>query len=149
MILFQQENNLIKENIQTASELFNSLDTIWKDKDYRCLKPNSHKDPTKWRTYEIHGYRRAFNNNSLNSVKSFKYDENFNNFIDPKVMKEYTKSTKSTKDAWRKSYGFQTVFTKRKWDGKNWDSGDLSSCFRKCADWVSLCVILDGVLKNF
>ena len=43
----------------TASELFNSVQHIYKDWDYRCLVPYSHKNPTKWKTYEMHDYRKA------------------------------------------------------------------------------------------
>ena len=49
-----------QKNKETASEFLFSEQHIYKNWDYRCLVPNSHKDPTKWKTYEMHDYRRAF-----------------------------------------------------------------------------------------
>ena len=62
--------------------------------DNRCLVPNSHKDPTKWKNYEMHGYRKAFNKKQLNTVDQFKYDDNFFNWVDPKVLKYFYKEQK-------------------------------------------------------
>ena len=50
-----------QENKETASDLLLSEQHIYKDWDYRCLVPYSHKDPTKWKTYDMHEYRRAYN----------------------------------------------------------------------------------------
>ena len=63
------------------------MESIYKDSDYRCLKPFSHEDPRKWRTYEMNGFRKASNKEQLSEVDSFKYDNNFNNWINMKVLK--------------------------------------------------------------
>ena len=121
-----------QNNRQMASELFLSVQSIYEKWDYRCLVPNSHKDPTKWKTYDMHAYRIAFSKEALTKVQTFKYDPNFNNFIDPKVLKEYAMHPKRT---WKKSYGFpftRTVY----WDGKDTTTGDASSCWWQCAKLV-------------
>ena len=59
------------------------------------LVPFSHKDPRKWKTYEMHEYRNAFSEETMNKVEQFKYDNNFHNWEDPKVLKYFTKSTKN------------------------------------------------------
>ena len=47
-------------------------------------------------------FRDASNKVMLNSVKTIKYDKNFNNWINPQVLKTFTK--RSYKTAWNKSY---------------------------------------------
>ena len=121
------------KNFVIASELFYNVQHIYKDWDYRCLVPYSHKDPRKWKTYEMHDYRTAFNENKLKSVDQFKYDNNFFNFGDPKVLKYLTKSTKR---AWKKTYGFPYV-SPITWDGKNISPTNSTNCFKKCAHYVS------------
>ena len=93
----------------TASTLFYSEQHMYKEWDYRCLVPYSHKDPTKWKTYDMHDYRKAFSEETLKKVDKFKYDNNFFNWEDPKVLKYFTKSKKSIKKAWKKTYGFPYV----------------------------------------
>ena len=115
-----------------ASELFLSLQSIYEKWDYRCLVPNSHEDPTQWKTYDMHAFRAAFSKEGLDKVPTFKHDPNFNNFIDPKVLKQYVKNPRKT---WKKSYGFpftRTVY----WDGKDTTTGDASSCWWQCAKLV-------------
>ena len=82
-----------------ASELYLSLELIYKTWDYRCLVPYSHTNPEKWHTYDMHNYRAAFNKDMLKNVDTFKYDNNFNNWIDPKVMREYTRSKKHLRNS--------------------------------------------------
>ena len=118
-----------------ASELFLSLQSIYEKWDYRCLVPKSHKDPTKWKTYDMHEYRTAFSKEKLSKVQTFKFDPNFNNFIDPKVLKEYAMHPKRT---WKNSYGFP--FTKTVWwDGNDTTTGDAAKCWWKCAKLVRNC----------
>ena len=120
----------------TASELFNKVQHIYKDWDYRCLVPYSHKDPTKWKTYDMHDYRKASSKEELKKVDQFKYDNNFFNWNDPKVLKYFTKSTKSVKNAWKQTYGFPYV-SLTTWDGKNIAQKNITKCFEKCALYVS------------
>ena len=116
-----------------ASELYYSVQHIYKDWDYRCLVPYSHKDPTKWKTYDMHDYREAFSEEKLKKVDQFKYDNNFFNWEDPKVLKYFTKSTKK---AWKKTYGFPYV-SAISWDGLSVSPSNATKCFKKCARYVS------------
>ena len=107
------------------------------DTDYRCLVPYSDKDPTKWKTYEMHDYRKASSEKQLKEVDQFKYDKNFLNWEDPKVLKYFTKNRKSAQKAWKKTYGFP-YFSPNTWDGKNLMPYNNTKCFKKCARYVSL-----------
>ena len=78
--------------------------SIYKSWDTRCLAPNSHSNPSKWRTYNMTAFRAASNKGMLNSVGTFKYDKNFNNWIDPEVLKTFAKSSLNT--IWGNSYDF-------------------------------------------
>ena len=124
-----------QKNQETASELYFSEQHMYKNWDYRCLVPYSHKDPTKWKTYEMHDYRRAFNEETLKKVDQYKYDKYFYNMVDPKVLKYYTKSTKSMKRAWEKSYGFP--YTTYNSYGNANANANVTKCFQKCAHYVS------------
>ena len=94
--------------------------------------PDSHEDPTAWQTYDMHSYRTAFNRESLAAVDTFEHDDNFNNWIDPKVLEAYVKDKNKM---WKKSYGFNNVFFLR-WDGKKATVGDDSLCWWRCAQLV-------------
>ena len=120
----------------TASELFFSVQHIYKDWDYRCLVPYSDKNPNKWKTYDMHNYRKAFSEERLKRVDQYKYDNNFFNWNDPKVMKYFTKSTNSLKKAWKKTYGFPYIRPKT-WGGKYMSPQNSTKCFEKCARYVS------------
>ena len=109
---------------------------MYKNWDYRCLVPYSHKDPRKWKTYEMHAYRKAFSEEKLNKVDQFKYDNNFHNWEDPKVLKFFTKSKRSVRKAWKKTYGIPYVSV-NSWDGKNLNPQNNTNCFKKCAKYVS------------
>ena len=63
----------------------------------------------------MHGFRAAKNQSELDKVDTFKYDNNFNNWEDPKVMEMYTKSDKSMKRTWKKSYGLEHVHSLRQY----------------------------------
>ena len=92
----------------------------------------------------MHGYRKAYSNKTFKRVDQFKYDNNFNNVHDPKVLKYFTKSRKSLQEAWRKTYGFPYATAIPFNDGI--DSGipfigavpsNATKCFKKCARYVS------------
>ena len=121
-----------QKNKETASEFLFSEQHIYKNWDYRCLVPNSHKDPTKWKTYEMHDYRRAFDKETLKSVDQFKYDNNFFNWVDPKVLKFFARKLKR---AWKKTYGFPYSIA-RSWDGQYLNTPNMTKCFIKCAHYV-------------
>ena len=95
----------------------------------------------------MHGYRKAYSQKTFKRVDQFKYDNNFNNVHDPKVLKYFTKSRKSVQKAWRKTYGFPYA-TAISWDGidagiRLWShvNGEVpvnaTKCFKKCARYVS------------
>ena len=104
---------------------------MYKQWDYRCLVPYSDKDPTKWKTYEMHDYRKASSEEELEKVDKFKYDDNFFNWGDPNVMKFFTKSSTSMKKAWKKTYGVPYA------TGDATVQGNVTKCFKKCARYVS------------
>ena len=122
----------------TAREVFYSVQ-MWEE-DYRCLVPYSDKDPTKWKTYEMHDYRKAFNEKQLKKVDQFKYDNNFANLVDPKVLKYFIRSTKSSKKAWMKTYGFPYVahpYVTLSPTNETIKLTNSTKCLKKCARYVS------------
>ena len=115
-----------------ASELFSSLQHIFKSWDYRCLVPYSHKDPEKWKTYDMHGYRAASNQEMFDKVDTFKFEVLFNNWINPKVLAQFTKRVRKS---WKRGYGFPYT-TGVYWDGHKINTGDASPCWWHCAKLV-------------
>ena len=131
-----------------ASELFSSLQHIYKSWDYRCLVPESHRDPEKWRTYDMHGYRTASNQEMYDKVDTFKFDNNFNNWISPKVLAKFARNPRK---AWQRAYGFPYTTGKKNmtgekrtknytsgvhWNGRDINTGDASPCWWRCAKLV-------------
>ena len=84
----------------------------------------------------MHNYRKAFSEERLKRVDQYKYDNNFFNWNDPKVMKYFTKSTNSLKKAWKKTYGFPYI-RPNTWGGKNMSPQNSTKCFERCARYVS------------
>ena len=82
-------------------------------------------------TYEMHDSRKSSNEKELKRVDKFKYDNNFFNWEDPKVLKYFTKSTKSMKKAWQKTYGFP--YNNEQSERTGW----AMKCNKKCARYVS------------
>ena len=93
----------------------------------------------------MHDYRKASSEKQLKEVDQFKYDKNFFNWADPKVLKYFTKSTKNLRRAWKKTYGFPYV-SPLTWDGKKIGPTNITKCFKKCARYVSSYVI--PLLRN-
>ena len=124
-----------QKNKETASQFYNSEQSIYKKWDYRCLVPYSDKDPTKWKTYDMHEYRRAVNKKTLKKVTQYRYDNNFYNWVDPKVLKYFTKNKNSMKRAWRKTYGLP-YNTPMVWKDNHTNPADETKCFIKCAHYV-------------
>ena len=98
LIHFQTKNKF------RANDIFFSKEMLYIH-DYRCLKPDSHKNPEKWHTYEIEGYRKAFSPATLENVQTFPYNKYAYNFADPKIVRTYTKNDKNAHKYWRKGYG--------------------------------------------
>ena len=130
----------LKDQMQqkTASELFSSLQSIYKSWDYRCLAPYSHKNPEKWRTYDMHAYREASNQKMYNKIDKFKFDINFNNWINPKVLARFVRNPQK---AWKGAYGFP--FTRGiMWDGLDQTTLNPMTCWRRCAQLVQAIVTI-------
>ena len=123
--------------MQSAEDLYRSLETIYKKEDYRCLKPYSHKDPKKWHTYDMHAYRRAFDYKTLQNVDSFKYDNDFNNWIDPSVFDKYTSDIETIRRVWNKSYGFNNTYLTKVMTNET-EFFLKPDCLKKCTELVSI-----------
>ena len=122
----------------TASELFYSMQMM--EGDYRCLVPYSHKNPKKWKTYEMHDYREAFNEKQLKKVDQFNYYKNVDTNLDPEFMKYFTKSTKSLKNVWKKTYGFPYVaqpYVTLPLANETEKLTNSTKCLEKCLRFVS------------
>ena len=91
-------------NTETAGEIFFSTGHRYKSKDYYCLKPDSNKDPEKWEQYQMEKYREAYTKDVLDAVPTYKYDNKLNNFVNPKVLKAFTKAGKKSLEAWKETY---------------------------------------------
>ena len=87
-----------------AEELYFSHHHRFKTEDYYCLKPYSHKDPAKWKQYDMEEYRAAYTEDALDKVHTYKHDVRLNNFADPKVLKAFTKKEKKSLKAWKETY---------------------------------------------
>ena len=106
---FEGEHLELKDqsNEKTAvGNYFSTLHRFMTD-DYYCLKPDDKKDPKYWEQYDMESFRKAFTKEALDNVRTYKYDKNLNNFVDPKVLKVFTKNEKRSYKAWRESYLLQ------------------------------------------
>ena len=93
-----------------ALSLFSVDHFMYKQNDYRCLKPSTIQPPERWPYYEMEGFRAAKTEDDLEKVKEIKYDKNFFNFEDPKVFRGFTIKPGRRK-LWRKTYGFDFAST--------------------------------------
>ena len=59
---------------------YNNDQRMYKQYDYRCLKPVKNQPPEKWPHYEMHKFRAAKTEKEVKEVKEIKYDKNFFNF---------------------------------------------------------------------
>jgi hypothetical protein len=124
-----------QKNVLKANDLFFSTEHIYKDDDYHCLKPDSHKKKEKWRKYEMEKYKEAYSPETLESVPTFKYDNKLYNFVDPEVFKSFTKNERSGRKNWRKTYGF--YYTKQIpgfYAGKYNETLVAYKCLKKCTE---------------
>ena len=79
---------------------------MYKNSDFRCLKPKSGIKSSKWPHYEMKGFRAAKNNKELSKVKEIPFDKYFLNFEDPEVFNAITDGTEKGLGIWKKTYGF-------------------------------------------
>ena len=92
-----------------ALSLFSVDHFMYKQNDYRCLKPSTIQPPERWPYYEMEGFRAAKTEDDLEKVKEIKYDKNFFNFEDPRVFDEMIRG-KHREKIWKRSYGFDYVY---------------------------------------
>ena len=87
---------------------------MWKNNDFRCLKPKEDLNPEEWPHYEMQGYRAAKNKEELENVKEIIFDKYFFNLEDPQIFMEMIKGAKR-ENIWKRTYGFDYVsFNDRK-----------------------------------
>ena len=114
---FKNTSNIPEEGGQVgkidASLAFLIGQRMYKQKDYRCLKPKGKVKPEKWPYYEMEGFRTAKSKEEFKKVKEYRYDNYFFNFEDPKVFKKMMKGRKG-RNLWRKTYGFDFVSLNQK-----------------------------------
>ncbi|XP_023322149.1 uncharacterized protein LOC111696686 isoform X2 [Eurytemora carolleeae] len=87
-----------------AKELFFLLSA--KEGDYRCLNPDSDKDPTKWKIYDPVLLANATTKDELNKVPSYTFKMN-DNVVNPELIKQLTGD--DYEKNWKKYYGVDFV----------------------------------------
>ena len=100
--------NIKTDNYFDAIDGYKNDQRMYKQHDYRCLKPVKDNPAEEWPYYEMNGFRSAKAEEELRKVKEIKYDENFFNFEDPKVFRKFT-SMKTGRKLWKQTYGFDFV----------------------------------------
>ena len=99
------------EGAPGANHGFSTDDRMYKNYDFRCLKPKSGVDSSKWPHYEMKGYRKAATKEQLKKVPEIPYDNNFFNWEDPKVLEAFTKGKdKDVSKVWKKAFGFDATY---------------------------------------
>ena len=84
-----------------------STDTLmYKNFDFRCLKPKEGIPIEEWPHYEMYGFRAAKTKEELDKVKEIPFDKYFFNFEDPEVLNDLTDGSDDALDLWKKTYGF-------------------------------------------
>ena len=93
-------------------------------------------------------FKKASSNDTFTKVPSFKYDNGFNNWIDPNVLKKFTSSKKLARKSWKDSYGlYSTSFLN--WDGINMGTANNTKCVKKCAKLVCNTLPHSPIVFNF
>ena len=122
-----------QKNKVTADELFFSDKTVYMADDYHCVKPDSHEDPKKWHIYEAAGFRKVFNKEMLENVKSFKYDKYLYNLVNPKIFDAFTKRGKEARKIRTKSWQSPYVLSIPGVESSNYGSWtNMTKCIKKC-----------------
>ena len=79
---------------------------MYKNSDFRCLKPKKGITSDKWPHYEMKGLRSAKSKEELSKVKEIPFDKFFFNFEDPTVFNAITDGTEKGLEIWKKTYGY-------------------------------------------
>jgi len=105
-----------------------ATNSFYKGYDNRCLKPDDDKRPEKWDHYDPDDFYEASTKEELEQAKTWKFDKNFFNFEDPKVLKKFT--NRRSMKTWRKTYGFDHVVIKPNGDLKLYPE-TIAACVKK------------------
>jgi len=120
----EAQNSTIVSQATTGFLVDNNM---WKNKDFRCLKPKKGLDPSKWPHYEMHSFRTARSKEELDRVKEIQFDKNFFNLEDPQVWNAMLDRKKGPK-IWRKTYGYDYVSLVEGLDGE----ANYTKCYIHC-----------------
>ena len=101
--------------------------TMWKNRDFRCLKPKSKLEPEYWPHYEMKGFRAAKTKDELENIEEVEFDKFFFNLEDPKVFNEMVKG-ENRKKVWKKTYGFDFV----SFNDRNESGMAFTKCYKHC-----------------
>ena len=93
-----------KSRTISAKEGFLTDMKMYKNPDFRCLKPKKRLPPNKWPHYYMPKFRAAKNKDELQKVEEVPFDKYFLNFEDPEVFKAMTDPLNVPK-LWIKTYG--------------------------------------------
>ena len=96
----------LQHGAPTAIAGFSTDMPMWKNYDFRCLKPKEGVSSEMWPHYEMQKYRVAKTEKELDEVEEIPFDVNFFNIEDPKVLNKMTNGKKSGLELWKKTYGF-------------------------------------------
>ena len=92
---------------ESAADMYFTDDPVYKNWDYRCLAPDSHSDPQKWGSYNMTVFRNwTGEENDYPQDWIVKYDDTFNNWINPEVLQEFVYRGVGQ---WAHTYGFYTT----------------------------------------
>jgi len=107
------EQDLNREGFKDEKSTLRGIDFIFsrnvffRGTDNRCLKPESKKDPEKWKHYWPDDFAYAVTEKQLKEARTTKFDKNFFNYEDPKVFKMMT--GKKYHKHFTETYGFDFV----------------------------------------
>ena len=96
--------------LDNAAVGFASDQKLYKNNDFRCLKPKPGTPTSKWGHYEMHGYRAAKTKEELSKVMEIPFDKYFYNFEDPDILHAMTDGSQSGLELWKKTYGFDAAY---------------------------------------
>ena len=101
----KEELGAVKNQAISAKAAFEVDMKMFKDNDYRCLKPKKGVSPEKWPHHFMPEFRAAKTEKELKKVKEMPFDINLFNMEDPAVFKRMLDEKKGP-GLWRKTYGF-------------------------------------------
>ena len=124
--------------------------SLYKNNDFRCLKPKESLPSEEWPHYDMDGFRSATSQRELDEVKELKFYKAFFNFEDPTILKLFTSGKNNGLVAWKTHYGF---------DWADWTHGegyeaDLSALKEHCIkaefeEFGRKCLKDGGIFKCF